>query len=95
MIVLTNFNILLQPTRENAITGNYFRIRCTLFPTTLAANHSYEALSYCCEPAFPKQKIICNDKKLEIGIHLFQALEALQPNAEDLPRLVWIDAICI
>jgi hypothetical protein len=70
-------------------------IRCELFDFQIRSFHSslYEALSYCWGDATKKYKIGLNGKNHCVATNLFAALHRLRDS--DLPRVVWIDAICI
>jgi hypothetical protein len=70
-------------------------IRCELFDFQIRSFHSslYEALSYCWGDATKKHKIALNEKDHYVATNLFAALHRLRDS--DLPRVVWIDAICI
>jgi hypothetical protein len=59
-----------------------------LFPSV---SQPYEAISYTWSG--PKTDIICNGSRLSIGGNLHTALAHLRN--EDIPRIIWVDEICI
>ncbi|VUC35938.1 unnamed protein product [Clonostachys rosea] len=68
-------------------------LRCSLEVRSLLSNPKFEALSYVWGDATIKHKIILENAPYEITSSLRSALYRLrQPS---LPRIVWVDALCI
>ncbi|KAK0614659.1 heterokaryon incompatibility protein-domain-containing protein [Immersiella caudata] len=71
---------------------------CSLFDAELKSAPSFEAISYRHEECegnliIPHQSIIVNNHLLPINCNIFRLLNDLR--SPFLPRLIWIDAICI
>lgn len=80
---------------QNSAKPSENSVECSLEHTSLDAEPTYEALSYCWKPVFPRRYITCNGQTLCVGFNLFQALKELRPTVEDGARYLWIDAISI
>ncbi len=71
-------------------------VRCTLLEYDLAkgnATRPFEALSYAWGSAEKTESVIIDDRSFMVTTNLHSALRHLQD--DELPRLFWIDAICI
>ncbi|KAK0611705.1 heterokaryon incompatibility protein-domain-containing protein [Immersiella caudata] len=70
---------------------------CNLHIATLPqAVNSYSALSYAWQVGFeptPLRTIICNDREVQIGENLFDALQRIRHVTSS--RMIWADALCI
>ena len=70
------------------------RLECKLKNTSLGNNETtYEAVSYAWGAPIFANTIIVNGQSLKIADNLYHALQYLR--SEDVPRVLWIDAICI
>jgi hypothetical protein len=56
-------------------------------------NHPYEALSYVWGSEDTPQSIIIDDQELAITQNLYTVL--LRLRNRDIPRIIWVDAVCI
>ncbi|CAG8378732.1 unnamed protein product [Penicillium salamii] len=90
-LYMTRMVHLLPDTDRNA------PIECKLSNYDLSVgdgqSHIYEALSYCWESEDKPKSIILNGYKFSVTENLFSALQHLRDR--QLPRTLWIDAICI
>ncbi|PMD32319.1 hypothetical protein L207DRAFT_499999 [Hyaloscypha variabilis F] len=68
-------------------------IRCTLFEVPLAKAPAYEAISYTWGDSSIREDIWVNSKRLNIPASAHKILSSR--SSLWIPRLVWIDAICI
>jgi len=69
---------------------------CTLTHTQRGSQcQPYEALSYAWGDPTLSSEITLNGKQLPITHNLEQALRCLRENPWGLPRMLWVDAICI
>ncbi|KAM3510449.1 hypothetical protein MY11210_005902 [Beauveria gryllotalpidicola] len=72
-------------------------IQCQLFEYHLSASvsgtHLYEALSYVWGSAVKSELIHVDDENLYVTRNLYSALLGLRDGA--LPRILWVDAVCI
>ena len=82
----------LMPSEDD--TAN---IQCELFEYALKesdkATHLYEALSYVWGGLDKRQSIFIDNQYLAITLNLHAALLRLRDR--DIPRIIWVDAICI
>ena len=85
---------LMPCENENMETNE---IRCKLFEYSLQdqgkVTHLYEALSYAWGDPDQTLRICVNEKEFHVTINLHAALKRLRDRS--LPRILWIDAICI
>ena len=72
-------------------------IRCELFEYALResdkATHPYEALSYVWGGSDEPQSIFIDNQYLGVTLNLHAAL--LRLRYHDIPRIIWVDAVCI
>ena len=72
-------------------------IRCELFKYALQesskATHPYEALSYVWGGSDRPKSIFIDNQYLDVTLNLHAALLRLRDR--DIPRIIWVDAICI
>jgi len=70
-------------------------IHCTVRPDKFSINLHYQALSYTLGKATDDfKRILVDDKPVQIGVHLLEALKSLrQPSGPE--RHLWIDSLCI
>lgn len=72
-------------------------LRCELFEYTLhdsdKATYPYEALSYVWGSSDETQSILIDNQYLRVTLNLHTALLRLRDR--DIPRILWVDAICI
>jgi hypothetical protein len=84
--------LLLLPSKDEPEN-----LRGELFEYTIResdrTNHPYEALSYVWGDSHKPQSIIIDNQKLAITQNLYTGLLHLRDH--ELPRIVWVDAICI
>jgi hypothetical protein len=83
----------LSPKREDEANIRCHLFECPLEDSTGKPGYPYEALSYTWGSSVPSYTIFVNDQKFHIGFNLNAALLARQDFV--LPRIMWIDAICI
>ncbi|KAK0612179.1 heterokaryon incompatibility protein-domain-containing protein [Immersiella caudata] len=69
------------------------RISCSLFEAELAHAPRYEAISYRWVQNKDNERILVNNRLLSISANVFRLLQDFRSSL--LPRIVWIDSICI
>ncbi|KAE8381526.1 heterokaryon incompatibility protein-domain-containing protein [Aspergillus bertholletiae] len=69
-------------------------IECTVDEAELGSGQEYEALSYVWGDRSSPRSIVLNGKAIEVTVNLEAAIRHLRPR-EGLPRIIWIDALCI
>jgi hypothetical protein len=77
--------------------NDFDSIRCELFEYTIAelatSNNPYEALSYCWGGSDKTESITLDNQEFAITHNLHRAM--IQLRDHQLPRIIWIDAVCI
>jgi Heterokaryon incompatibility protein (HET) len=77
--------------------NNTADIHCELFEYALQdsekAAHPYEALSYVWGDSDKRRSIFIDNQYLAVTLNLYAALLRLRDH--DIPRIVWVDAVCI
>jgi hypothetical protein len=68
-------------------------INCELTTHPMSQHPEYEALSYCWGDGTRERLVSCNDQPFKVTENVECALKKLR--RPDVPRLLWIDAICI
>ncbi|KAH8589519.1 heterokaryon incompatibility protein-domain-containing protein, partial [Bisporella sp. PMI_857] len=80
--------LMLQPSRDYSEP-----VHCYLVTHPLRACGKYEALSYVWGDALDRERIWCNETEFLVTRNLHFALQYLR--YRNVPRRLWIDAICI
>jgi Heterokaryon incompatibility protein (HET) len=95
-MTLYNYNPLrdARSTRfVRLLPGSAGGIQCQLFRAILDDRNEYITLSYAWGSTRRNQAITCNGRTLQVTESLLSALRRLR--LPDVPRVFWIDAICI
>ncbi len=70
------------------------QITCTL-SKALVDEATFEALSYTWGDARNRTAIVLDGVEVSVTTRLYEALTELRPTEDAIPRVLWVDALCI